>query len=119
VLAGDHRQLPPFSNLPSPMKTMLERGADKLIPTTLLELQYRMRPAISLWPSSTFYESKLQNHESVSHRPELEDGIVELKWVDTSDLDELFDEEITDSKSFKNNGEAAAIVAMLPSYVSI
>jgi predicted DNA helicase len=96
VLLGDHKQLPPmvramrnqkeireFSEskgkipMPQTLKlSMFERllllvplvNNPALISSTLLKIQYRMHPKISLWPNEKFYGSELQNGCSEKER---------------------------------------------------
>ena len=39
--------------------------------STMLNMQYRMHPSIRSFPSSQFYDSKLEDSVSIPHRPEL------------------------------------------------
>ncbi|MEZ3116080.1 AAA domain-containing protein [Halobaculum sp. MBLA0147] len=67
VLAGDHRQLPPYAAgesaatdrlRPSLFETLLDRyGADAAVS---LRRQYRMHPAIAAFPSEQFYDGWLE-----------------------------------------------------------
>jgi hypothetical protein len=67
VLAGDHRQLPPFSAggdsdvnelRPSLFETLLTQYGDDL--AVMLNTQYRMHEAIAAFPSEQFYDGSLE-----------------------------------------------------------
>ncbi|MFB6073295.1 MAG: AAA domain-containing protein [Halobacterium sp.] len=66
VLAGDHRQLPPYgvteagdgAMRPSLFETLLERYGDDL--AVLLRRQYRMHDAIAAFPNRAFYGGRLE-----------------------------------------------------------
>ncbi|WP_232686552.1 AAA domain-containing protein [Halobacterium zhouii] len=66
VLAGDHRQLPPFSVTesgegemrPSLFETLVERYGDDV--AVLLGRQYRMHEAIAAFPNEAFYGGRLE-----------------------------------------------------------
>jgi hypothetical protein len=70
VLVGDEKQLPAV--VTSPQCQSLGFGFslfDRLIhlryPFTMLDIQYRMHPMISSWPSGQFYDGKILNGENV------------------------------------------------------
>jgi hypothetical protein len=72
VLVGDHCQLP--STVISKKCKKLGYGESlfsRLIkasyPSTLLNVQYRMHPEISKWPSKAFYQSSITDGENVKH----------------------------------------------------
>ena len=66
VLAGDHRQLPPFSVTeagegemrPSLFETLVDRYGDSV--AVLLRRQYRMHGAIAAFPNEAFYDGRLE-----------------------------------------------------------
>jgi hypothetical protein len=66
VLAGDHRQLPPYSVTeagegemrPSLFETLVERYGDRV--AVLLCRQYRMHEAIATFPNEAFYDGRLE-----------------------------------------------------------
>ncbi|WP_232703115.1 AAA domain-containing protein [Halobacterium wangiae] len=66
VLAGDHRQLPPYSVTeagegemrPSLFETLVARYGDRV--AVLLRRQYRMHEAIATFPNETFYDGRLE-----------------------------------------------------------
>lgn len=70
VLAGDDKQLPStvISDLAQKMgygRSLFDRLLKHNIPSTLLNIQYRMHPNISLWPNNQFYKSLLINGDNV------------------------------------------------------
>lgn len=73
VLVGDHCQLGPVVMSKKAAKAGLTQSLfDRLVlmghRPTRLQVQYRMHPALSLWPSNTFYEGALQNGVGVEER---------------------------------------------------
>lgn len=79
VLVGDHCQLGPVVVSKAAAKAALTQSLfERLIMLGIrpirLEVQYRMHPALSEFPSNTFYEGTLQNGVSETQRilPELE-----------------------------------------------
>ena len=71
LLVGDSRQLP--ASVSSPIaeqwglgRSLHERLTDDLgLPQTMLDVQYRMKPEISKFPSQQFYGGKLLNGDNV------------------------------------------------------
>lgn len=73
VLAGDNKQLPPtVKSMLAKSKgydiSLLDRLLDGGFPCTLLDTQYRMHPAISLFPNKTFYKGKVQDGDNVKSK---------------------------------------------------
>ncbi len=69
VLAGDHKQLPPTVVKAQELsKTLFEMLIERY-PTKsqLLEVQYRMNPAIMEFPNREFYEGKIKAHKSIEN----------------------------------------------------
>ncbi|MEZ3145018.1 AAA domain-containing protein [Halobaculum sp. MBLA0143] len=74
VLAGDHRQLPPYAPgedgherlRPSLFETLLERYGRTA--ATLLGRQYRMHPEIAAFPSEAFYDGRLETAPAARDR---------------------------------------------------
>jgi regulator of nonsense transcripts 1 len=84
ILVGDHCQLGPV--------VMSKRAANAGLNSSLferlvtlglrpvrLQVQYRMHPCLSEWPSNTFYEGSLQNGVTANDRSN--DGI-DFPWID-------------------------------------
>ncbi|KAJ3773289.1 P-loop containing nucleoside triphosphate hydrolase protein [Lentinula raphanica] len=65
ALIGDHKQLPPVITSPEAQSmglavSLFERLAEEgVVPSIMLNIQYRMHPAISHFPSLEFYNSAL------------------------------------------------------------
>ena len=83
VLAGDHLQLPPVvlsreAEAAGLGRSILETAVKSGCPSTLLDVQYRMRPSIAAFSSGYFYEGRLQT------APHLEDRDVHVTFIDTA-----------------------------------
>ncbi|KAJ7691122.1 P-loop containing nucleoside triphosphate hydrolase protein [Mycena rosella] len=67
ALIGDHKQLPPVITSPEAQalglgRSLFERLTEEgVVPSIMLDTQYRMHPGISLFPSSEFYNFSLQD----------------------------------------------------------
>jgi len=73
VLVGDHKQLPPtvistFAQSKGMTISLFERLVKQGVQPHLLDIQYRMHPSISEFPSYKFYNSQLQNGIDASDR---------------------------------------------------
>ena len=73
VLIGDHRQLPPVVSCAKARQgglslSMFERVASRGFPVRMLQVQYRMHPAISKFPSTEFYSGLLLDAPNVQNR---------------------------------------------------
>ena len=85
-----------------------------------LEVQYRMHPALSAFPSNYFYEGSLQNGVSAAERRL--DGIASFAWP-KPDVPMLFyatagQEEIAGSgTSFLNRSEAAVVESLAAAFL--
>ncbi|MFB6243673.1 MAG: AAA domain-containing protein, partial [Halobaculum sp.] len=74
VLAGDHRQLPPYTageagsdqQRPSLFETLLDRYGESA--AVRLRRQYRMHEQIAAFPNETFYDGELETAEAVRER---------------------------------------------------
>jgi len=74
ALVGDHKQLPPtvisrIAEQEGLSTSMFDRLVQRGVRPWLLDVQYRMHPAIAAFPSHTFYEGKLQTGISSASRP--------------------------------------------------
>lgn len=70
IMVGDPQQLPATTFAESNKKTgfeisMFERLMKAGLPLVLLDTQYRMHPEINEFPSTVFYESRIQNGSNV------------------------------------------------------
>lgn len=108
IIAGDHQQLPPTVKSPEAIKlglaeTILDRMAEGLTESFMLQTQYRMHPAILGFSNHEFYQGLLQTDSSVGDRSDLIDD-EPLVYIDTSGCG--FDEELNpESRSRSNRQE--------------
>ena len=118
ILVGDHRQLPPTvtsqraeeGGLDIPL---FERLLSNGIPAHMLTTQYRMHPTIREFPSSRFYENRLEDGCSSSERPPAA-GFLWPDWdkpvafvpVHGSEMEE-------ESGSSRSNMDEAAVVVQV------
>lgn len=73
ILVGDHRQLGPVITCRETKaagldKSLFERMVSMGIRPVRLQVQYRMHPELTAFPSNTFYEGTLQNGVTISDR---------------------------------------------------
>ena len=71
VLVGDHHQLPPTivsraAELEGAGISLFERLANAGVATQLLDTQYRMHPAICVFPATYFYGGQLKSSEGLN-----------------------------------------------------
>ncbi|MBV6644740.1 MAG: AAA family ATPase [Cyclobacteriaceae bacterium] len=76
IMAGDHQQLPPTVKSKVAAKegleeTLFERVMRSYQADTMLQIQYRMDPAIKAFSNEYFYQSQLKSSESVLSRKQL------------------------------------------------
>jgi regulator of nonsense transcripts 1 len=135
VLVGDHRQLGPVILDKKAAKACYGRSLfERLIQTGMkpirLQVQYRMHPCLSEWPSNAFYEGTLQNGISAMERTR---SALDFPWFNTS-LPMMFinctgSEELSSSgTSFLNRMEASYVekivtrflkASVLPSQIGV
>ena len=127
VMAGDHRQLPP---------TVISKKAEKLgldismfarmqtlgIESHLLQVQYRMHPSISEFPSQEFYGGKVSTGISESSRPPIrchsqeDEGFNPVSFVHCDDLERrvrVQGEGSSSSVSYSNQGQCDIAMSIL------
>ncbi|SEW19688.1 AAA domain-containing protein [Halobacterium jilantaiense] len=88
VLAGDHRQLPPYGvreggageMRPSLFETILDRYGDDV--AVLLARQYRMHDAIAAFPNEAFYGGRLETADEAADRTV--DGLPAVELFDVA-----------------------------------
>ncbi|CAD8211161.1 unnamed protein product [Paramecium octaurelia] len=73
ILVGDHRQLGPVVQSREAASVGLDRSLfERLVQLGIrpvrLQVQYRMHPELTVFPSNTFYEGTLQNGVTISDR---------------------------------------------------
>lgn len=116
VFVGDHSQLGPVITEKRAAaaglgQSMFERLVALGIRPIRLQVQYRMHPALSAFPSITFYEGTLQNGVSADDR---KSSLAEFPWVDTAQpmvfWSQTGPEEVSASgTSYLNRVEASAV----------
>lgn len=121
ILLGDAKQLPPTIRIEHSRNkglavSLFERLVASQSPSWLLNIQYRMNPAISAWPNRTFYAEKLIDSEHVrspARRPvwQQEDDSL-LAPIILRDV-RGYEEFIEASSSYRNLKGAAIILALI------
>jgi superfamily I DNA and/or RNA helicase len=118
LMVGDPKQLPATIMSPKASKFGLERSLlDRLMNDfnddhIMLDVQYRMKPCISAFPNTAFYNEMLQNSTKVCHR--LYHGKIELEGKSSYAFVNVIGEEQRNSNgSYYNISEATAIVNIL------
>jgi hypothetical protein len=109
VLAGDHRQLPPYGvreggdgeMRPSLFETLLDRYGDEA--AVLLARQYRMHEAIATFPNEAFYDGRLETADEAADRTV--DGLFAVELFDVTG-EERREER---GASVRNAAEAAVV----------
>jgi senataxin len=121
VAIGDPKQLPPVI-LKQELRTrqyaisLFARLLSACTPHTLLNVQYRMHPEISSWPSRQFYDSKVVNGLNVlaaSRKPQWQEEGQRLlspySYISIPGVEERNEE----TRSYKNLTEADIVVAFI------
>ena len=118
ILVGDHRQLPPTVTSRSAEEggldiPLFERLLSNGLPAHMLTTQYRMHPTIREFPSSRFYENKLEDGCSSSDRPPAA-GFLWPDWDKPVAFVPVHGAEIEEeSGSSRSNMDEAAIVVQI------
>ncbi|CAE7772867.1 upf1, partial [Symbiodinium pilosum] len=136
VVVGDHKQLGPVvpeRNLCAPYVSILKmpflermlKNPRRWEASTMLNMQYRMHPSIRSFPSSQFYDSKLEDRVVIPHRPQLNriwpEAREHRRFIDCQTPQSMglspelttCDAALTENKtSLKNVGEAKVAVAL-------
>lgn len=122
VLAGDNKQLPATVNSSLAEKrgygrSLFERLLEHDFPSSLLNVQYRMHPAISVWPNKRFYKGRIVDGENVKG------NAFTKEWHSLLPPFSLYDvkgtEEIDHNKSFYNRLEVSTVKSVLRSLYGI
>ncbi len=118
ILVGDHRQLPPTVTSQNAEEggldiPLFERLLANGIPAHMLTTQYRMHPTIREFPSSRFYENRLEDGCSESERPPVA-GFLWPDWDKPVAFVPVHGSEIQEeSGSSRSNMDEAAIVVKI------
>eukprot|EP00658_Telonema_sp_P-2_P052907 TRINITY_DN4125_c0_g1_i5.p1 TRINITY_DN4125_c0_g1~~TRINITY_DN4125_c0_g1_i5.p1 ORF type:complete len:794 (+),score=211.44 TRINITY_DN4125_c0_g1_i5:153-2534(+) len=120
ILLGDELQLPAtvFSRLATAYKwqrSFFQRLVESQLNTPLmLTTQYRMQPAIALFPSHNFYGGKLQNDPSIETRTRrmIGEGVEAMPLAPFRFFNCDFYESRGESMSIYNEGEVEAILEL-------
>lgn len=107
-LAGDPLQLPPTLFSPEAKKlglgiSLIEKGIELGIPTTLLNVQYRMNAKIMQFSNDWFYGSALSAAKTVSDICLENETFLPIEFIDTAGCG--FDEKKDESGGISNLGE--------------
>jgi regulator of nonsense transcripts 1 len=117
ILVGDHKQLSPMVMCPDAEneQPLFERLIECGMSPFTLEIQYRMHPELSEFPSREFYEGRLRNGVTAKERTPWApvfpwpNKSVPLALVDTDGREE----QTETTKSFYNHEEAMRVVLAL------
>ena len=115
ILVGDHCQLGPVvmskrAATAGLNSSLFERLVTLGLRPVRLQIQYRMHPCLSEWPSNTFYEGSLQNGVTAQDRT---NDFIDFPWIDP-DRPMMFysclgtEEIAATGTSFLNRAEAQA-----------
>jgi hypothetical protein len=121
VLVGDHCQLGPVimsrqAGVAGLSQSLFERLIRLGVKPIRLQIQYRMHPCLSEWPSNIFYEGSLQNGVTTKQRT----PTTKFPWPDSATpmffYSSMGQEEISASAtSYLNRGEATLCEKLLNS----
>ena len=114
VLVGDHKQLPPtvistFAQSKGMTISLFERLVKQGVQPHLLDVQYRMHPSISEFPSYKFYNSQLHNGISPSDRPIVQgfdwpSQLTRVAFINVKGTEQIY------SSSIQNSREVEVVV---------
>lgn len=121
ILAGDPMQLPPTLLSKEAEKlglniSLIEKGIELNVPTTLLDTQYRMNDKIMQFSNSYFYDGKLSSDSSVKDICLTDEPHAEIEFIDTAGCG--YDEEQNDNGGMANTGEQELIEKRLKEFVN-
>ena len=112
VLAGDPLQLPPTLFTREAEKlglgiSLIEKGIELGIPTTLLNIQYRMNDSIMQFSNAAFYNLQLQSAPENATQILPNDGWKAIEFIDTAGCG--YDEINNEEGGISNAGELELI----------
>lgn len=128
ILAGDHKQLPPtiISDKAQGLEKTLFEELIRVYPfkSQLLNIQYRMNSLLMKFPNSEFYNNNLKSDSSVDdidindiiNSDDKEDAML---FIDTSNIDDIGEKHLKDSKSIINQLEADIAVKFANDYLKL
>lgn len=128
ILAGDHKQLPPtiISDKAQGLEKTLFEELIRIYPfkSQLLNVQYRMNSLLMKFPNSEFYNNNLKSDSSVDdinindiiNSDDEEDAML---FIDTSNVDDIGEKHLKDSKSIINQLEADIAVKLANDYLKL
>ena len=113
VMAGDPMQLPPSLHSAEAQKlglgvSLIEKGIELGLPTTLLNIQYRMNDKIMQFSNQQFYGRRLSSSPTVAERKLRDDVYEPIEFIDTAGCG--FEEEFDDAGGISNPGEAGLLM---------
>jgi len=122
ALVGDHKQLPATvacleADVEGLGNSLFERLASQGVQPLLLDIQYRMHPAIATYPSHTYYAGMLRSGVAAKGRPPPKGISWPVPWAPIVFLP-IDGEELKDGTSYTNHGEAQAIGELLRAAVA-
>lgn len=120
VLVGDHCQLPPTVASAAAARgglarSLFERLAAARLPMILLQVQYRMHPALSSFPRQAFYAGRLSDGVDADDRPALEGVAWPRRGFPVCVLPVQGQERAAEGKSFENEAEASQVALICKS----
>ena len=128
ILAGDHKQLPPtiISDKAQGLEKTLFEELIRIYPfkSQLLNIHYRMNSLLMQFPNSEFYNNNLKSDSSVDdidindiiNSDDKEDAML---FIDTSNIDDIGEKHLKDSKSIINQLEADIAVKFANDYLKL
>ncbi|EKX47588.1 hypothetical protein GUITHDRAFT_137364 [Guillardia theta CCMP2712] len=124
ILVGDPRQLPATvisqsSSAAIYQRSLFERLMSCNHPVALLNVQYRMHPEITRFPSEYFYEGRLVDAENLGRRKEGERYQAD-PWFGPFHFFDLIDskEQRSDGSSLRNVAEAKFVALLVKELIS-
>ena len=120
ILVGDHKQLPPTvmcrdASLAGLSTSLFDRLTNIGVKPYLLDVQFRMHPVVSRFPSDTFYGGKVRSGTPARERPAPSGFDWPLKGVPVAFVPVTGPavRELRDASSYVNQAEAEAVMNVL------